>query len=54
MESDLIFYQRRLAEELFRAENESTEALRQLHRGWAELYRERIRSLSPVIVSLAA
>jgi hypothetical protein len=54
MDSDFEFYQRRLAEELFRAENEPTEALRELHRGWAELYRERLRKLACPNIVMAA
>lgn len=42
MESDRCFYERRLREELWRAEHEPTAELRALHAGWAELYKERI------------
>jgi|KBSSwiStaDraftv2_1062776.scaffolds.fasta_scaffold13151_3 hypothetical protein len=54
MKSDLAFYRRRLAEELARAETESTEALRRLHREWAELYRARLRDIGDLVFTIAA
>ena len=43
---DRAYYERRLSEELARAENEVSPTLRALHRQWAGLYRERIAKLS--------
>jgi len=54
MEDDLAFYQRRLDEELHRSENEPTATLRELHRGWAELYRARLRQLLASNYDIAA
>lgn len=52
MESDRCFYERRLREELWRAEHESTPELRALHAGWADLYKKRIARLdSPLSIA---
>jgi len=45
MTDDLAFFERRLREELARAENEAEPRVRQLHRGWADLYQERLNGL---------
>jgi hypothetical protein len=45
MEDDRAFYERRLKEELARANADADEGLRALHRRWAALYRERLAGL---------
>lgn len=42
MEDDKSFYQRRMREELQRASTSQDEGLVELHRRWAELYREKL------------
>jgi hypothetical protein len=45
MEDDRSFYERRLKEELARANTGADEGLQALHRRWAGLYRERLARL---------
>jgi len=45
MNDDRAFYERRLREELSRADSEVDHNLRHLHRKWANLYRRRLDRL---------
>ena len=45
MNDDRAFYERRLREELSRADTEVDHNLRHLHRKWANLYRRRLDRL---------
>jgi len=45
MEDDRVFYERRMLQELERARTENSDALRNLHSYWANLYRLRISDL---------
>jgi hypothetical protein len=47
-ESDLRYYQRRLAEELSETQRSEQPQVRAVHRKLAEMYRERIVTLSEV------
>jgi len=42
---DREFYERRVREELEQAEKETDPRLRRLHKGWSELYRDRLDRL---------
>ena len=45
MTDDRAFFKRRLREELERAASEAEPGVRQLHKRWAELYRQRLERL---------
>lgn len=53
MDNDRLFYQRRLKEELRRAQTETDEGLRALHSRWAGLYRQRLEGCANTAQALA-
>jgi len=51
MQDDRTYYERRLWEEMERCMGERNEALRALHREWAQLYRDRLDELTSAELS---
>lgn len=54
MEDDQSFYRRRMREELLRATASQDEGLVELHRRWAELYRERLARIVRLTMTVDA
>lgn len=54
MDYGKAFFERRLRDELTRAETVISEDLRFLHQRWVNLYRDRLAALSAMQVDIAA